>query len=94
MEGPPGAMFQIGMLVLNVVFVFVYVLFRQGIPGKNAAVKGLVFGLCVWAVGTLPGMLAIHTFMTVASTVVVYWTISGLVDALLKGLIVALIYGE
>ena len=94
MEGPPGAMFQIGMLVLNVVFVLVYVLLKQGIPGKNAALKGLVFGLCVWAVGTLPGMLATHTFMTVATTVVIYWTIFGLVQILLQGLIVALIYGE
>ena len=32
--------------------------------------------------------------MTVATTVVVYWTILGLVQIPLKGLIIALIYGQ
>ncbi len=94
MDGPPGVMVYVGMLVLNLVFVFVYALFLKGIPGKNKLVKGVVFGLCVWAIGILPGMFATHTFMTVATTVVIYWTILGLVQTPLKGLILAAIYGE
>ena len=89
MEGPPGAMFYLGSLVLSIILAFVYALLRKGIPGKNRLVKGLVFGLCVWLVGNLPGMFATYSFMTVATTVVVYWAILGLVELSLKHITIA-----
>jgi membrane protein insertase Oxa1/YidC/SpoIIIJ len=46
------------------------------------------------AVGMLPGMFSIYSFMTVAAGVVIYWTILGLVEMPIKGLIIAAIYGE
>jgi hypothetical protein len=94
MEGPPGLMFFIGSFILNIILVFVYALIHKGVPGKNKLIKGLVFGLCVWAVGILPGMFATYSFMTVATTVVIYWTIIGLIQMPLEGIIIAAIYGE
>lgn len=93
MDAPPVAYF-IASVVMNIVLAFVYALLVKGIPGKNKLTKGLVFGLCVWAVGILPGMLATYTFMTIAATVAIYWIISGLVFTPLMGLIIAAIYGE
>ncbi|NTU50210.1 MAG: hypothetical protein HGA87_04885 [Desulfobulbaceae bacterium] len=90
----PGADFLIGMLILSLVLAYVYALINRGIPGKNRFIKGLVFGIIVWAIGLLPGMLATYAFMTVAPAVVVYWTIMGLIEIPLKGLIIAAIYGE
>ena len=94
MQGPPGLAFHIGGFLLNIVLVVVYALFSKGIPRKNKLVKGLIFGLCVWAVGMLPGMFSTYSFMTVSTGVVIYWTILGLVEMPLKGLIIASIYGE
>ena len=94
MDGPPGLAFQIGGFLLNIILVGVYALLRKGIPGKNKLAKGIVFGLCVWAVGILPGMFSTYSFMTVATGVVIYWTILGLVEMTIKGLIIAAIYGE
>lgn len=94
MNGGPGAMYMIGSFVLSVLLSFVYALINKGIPGGNRYAKGIVFGLCVWAVGMLPGMFATHAFMTVATTVVVYWTILGLIMTPLEGMIIAAIYGE
>ena len=94
MGGPPGLAFQIGGFLLNIILAVVYALLRKGIPGKNKLSKGLVFGLCVWAVGILPGMFSTYSFMTVATGVVIYWTILGLVEMPIKGLIIAAIYGE
>ena len=93
MDAPPMG-YLIATLALNILMVLVYALLAKGIPGKNKLVKGLVFGLCVWAVGILPGMLSTYMFMTVAATVVIYWTISGLVVTPLMGMIIAAIYGE
>lgn len=90
----PGIGFMIGSLLLNIIMSYVYALMNKGVPGKNRFVKGLVFGLCVWAVGMLPGMLATYSFMTVATTVVVYWTTLGLIQTPLQGMIIAAIYGE
>jgi hypothetical protein len=94
MQGPPGIEFYIGAAALNIVFVLVYALLAKGIPGKNRLLKGLIYGLCVWAVGVLPGMFATYMFMTVAATVVIYLTISELVFTPLRGLIIAAIYGQ
>ena len=94
MDGPPGLAFQIGGFLLNAVLVMVYALLRKGIPGKNKLTKGIIFGLCVWAVGMLPGMFSTYSFMTVATGAVIYWTILGLVEMPLKGLIIAAIYGK
>lgn len=94
MDGPPGPMVMAGSLVLSIILSFIYALINKGIPGKNRFVKGLVFGLCVWSVGMLPGMFSTYAFMTVATTVVVYWTILGLIKIPLEGMIIAAIYGE
>lgn len=94
MEGPPGIGFYIGSFMLNIILVIIYALLKKGIPGKNKLVKGSIFGLCVWAVGMLPGMFATYYFMTVANGVVIYWTLMGLVETPIKGIIIAAIYGE
>ncbi len=94
MDGPPGLMFMLGSLILNIILAIVYAILRKGIPGNNKWIKGLVYGLCVWAVGMLPGMLMTYFFMTVAPTVLVYWTLLGLIQTPLEGLIIAAIYGE
>lgn len=83
-----------GMLIVDVIFVYVYALINKGIPGKNRFVKGLVYGLLVCLVGLVPGMISTYTYMTVATTVVIYWTIWGFVVSPLKGLITSVIYGE
>jgi len=90
----PGAAYYIGAALLNFLFVLVYAMLHRGIPGKNKLVKGLMFGLCVWVVGVLPGMFATYMFMTVAPTVILYWTILALVQDPLRGLITAAIYGK
>jgi hypothetical protein len=94
MAGPPGALFYLGSFLLDIILAATYALLKKGVPGKRNLTKGLIFGLCVWAVGIVPGMFCTYYFMTVATGVVVYWAILGLVEAPIKGLIIAAIYGE
>ncbi len=55
------AYFMIGLPVMNLVqgwlIACVYVLLYKGIPGENVLSKGIIFGLLLWIVGPLPGML-------------------------------------
>lgn len=83
-----------GMFLVDVLFVLVYAIIKNGVPGKNKYTKGLFYGLLVVLVGLVPGMISTYTYMTVATTVVVYWTIWGFIVSPLKGLIAAAIYGE
>ena len=94
MQGPPGLGFFIGSYLLSVIFAYTYVLLQKGIPGKSKIERGLTFGFCVWAVGMLPGMFATSSFMTVATTVVLYWTIMGLIQTPIQGIITAYICEE
>ncbi|MBN1553866.1 MAG: hypothetical protein JXA11_03920 [Phycisphaerae bacterium] len=93
LQAPPMWFYAVS-LVLTILMAAMYAMICKGVPGKNRLVRGLLFGLLVWIVGTLPGMLATFAFMTVATTVVVYWTITGLVILPIKGLIIAVIYGK
>jgi len=94
LDAPPGALYFVGSILLSVILAFVYAVLRSGLPGQNKLARGLVFGLCVWAVGMLPGMFALHYFTSIATTVILYWTLIGLVQSPLRGLIIAAVYGE
>lgn len=82
------------ILIVNLLFVVVYALIQKGVPGKNKFTKGLIYGLLVWLVGLVPGMLATAIYMTVSKVVILYWTVWGLIVSPLKGIIASAIYGE
>lgn len=84
----------LSIFLINILFVYIYALINSGIPGRNRFVKGSAYGLCVWVVGMIPGMINTSLLMTVAPVVVIYWTVWGLIVLPLKGLIAAAIYGE
>ncbi|NLF83051.1 MAG: hypothetical protein GX568_03585 [Candidatus Gastranaerophilales bacterium] len=94
MENFPFALYIVSLLLVELIFVYVYALINKGIPGQNKVAKGALYGLIVWAAGLIPGMVCTYMFMTVATTVVIYWTIQGLVMLPLKGIIAASIYNE
>ena len=94
MTGAPSWKYFLATFVLSMIFVFVYKIFSKALCGFGKVKAGLIYGLCVWAVGLLPGMVATHVFMTVNTTVVVYWTVLGLIQTPLEGLMVALIVSD
>ena len=84
---------NLGGLFNGIMLALVYALLYKGIPGTGI-VKGLWYGGLVWLIGMIPGMFATYTFMTVATTAVIYWTVSGLFHYLLSGAIIGAIYKE
>jgi hypothetical protein len=92
-----GAGNVIGMNVIGIIrallFALVFAIIYKGIPGKGV-IKGMVYGVLVWLVGALTGMAAMPFYMTIATTVVVYWIIQALVLTIINGAIVGAIYKE
>jgi len=84
--------YLVATLYVDFVFVLTYSLLSKSVPGQNMLTRGISYGLIVWAVGIIPGMISTYLFMTVAKQVIIYWTIWGFVSYLFKGLIVSGIY--
>lgn len=97
----PAAMMSAGNLIganiigiiLGILFVLVFAIIYKGIPGKGVN-KGMIYGVLVWIVGALTVMAAMPFFMTIATTVVIYWIIQALVVHVISGAIVGVIYKE
>jgi len=66
---------------------------NKGIPGEGAK-KGMTYGILVWLVGALTGIASMPDYMTIATTVVVYWILQALVLNIINGAIVGVIYKE
>lgn len=54
----------------------------------------MIYGILVWLVGALTGLASMPFYMTIATTVIVYWIIQALVLNLINGAIVGAIYME
>nr|AAU82643.1 hypothetical protein GZ18H11_16 [uncultured archaeon GZfos18H11] len=54
----------------------------------------MIYGILVWLVGALTGIASMAFYMTIATTVVVYWILQALVLGLINGAIVGVIYKE
>jgi hypothetical protein len=65
----------------------------NGISGEGVK-KGMIYGILVWLVGALTGVASILFYMTIATTVVVYWIIQAPVLNKINIAIVGSIYKE
>lgn len=88
------------LVVLLVVNVFTGLLYAASYAMVGQALgggllnKGLFFGLIVWGVGNLPGMLMTYITMAVSDAFIKAWIIKGLISSLVAGVVIAAIYRE
>lgn len=80
-------------LIRTLLFALVFAIIYKGIPGKGV-VKGMIYGVLVWIVGALSGMPTMPFYMTIATTVVIYWIIQQFALGVINGAIVGAIYKE
>ncbi|MBU1625796.1 hypothetical protein KKB18_00325 [bacterium] len=76
-------------LIFAGVFAFIY----KGIPGTGIK-KGVIYGFIVWLVGALSGIASMGFFMTIATTVLIYWIVQALVMNIINGAVIGAIYKE
>jgi hypothetical protein len=91
--GPPPASFYAYSIFYELIaaflFVLVFVVLKDGLPGRGAAKKGLIYGLIVFALAGLPGVLSMHLMINLPAALFVWWGFEMLVIYLLGGMITA-----
>ncbi len=92
--GPPPAEFTYLSLaygfVTALIFIWAYKLVEPGLIGADGYIrKGVLFGLLLFLVGTLPGALSLHLLINLPSALIAWWAFSGLVIAIIDGIVIA-----
>ena len=80
-------------IFLAIAFAFIYALIEKGLPGKGIQ-KGLGFGIIVWIVGPIPALGTMYLMMNIATGALIYFTIQSLIEWLVYGTVISLIYRE
>jgi hypothetical protein len=89
--GPPPASFfyySLGFALIGwCLFMFVYAVVRPAVPGAAGWQKGAMYGLLIWLVASLPGMLSMILLVNLPLGIVVAWLVSALIINLINGAI-------
>ncbi len=76
-------------MLIGVLFGCLFAIFHDSLPGKKV-IKGIFFGLIIWAIGEFPG--TVKNFMLIPGEMTILWIVAGLINSLFIGLFIALIY--
>ena len=74
-------------IVVGLILSFVYSILKSAVPGSGLQ-KGIIFGLLVWLVGTLPGMGITYLTMNVRNLMLTVWALNGLANYVLSGMVI------
>ena len=91
--GPPPASFYVYALLYafigGLMFVIVYNVVKESIPGKSALKKGVGYGVLAFAIAGIPMTLTLHLLINLPAALIVAWAFEGLVIYVLNGIITA-----
>ncbi len=91
--GPPPLSFTLlglAFALINAsIFVSVYAIIKNGIPGQIPIQKGLMYGFLVFLLVGVSFFLALLLLVNLPINLLVYWLFEGLVIYLINGLITA-----
>ncbi|PKL72558.1 hypothetical protein CVV26_00920 [Candidatus Kuenenbacteria bacterium HGW-Kuenenbacteria-1] len=85
------SIYYVGIFILNFLFTWGFALLYHGIPGEKIE-KGIWYGFLIWLVGILPGLFTTYMFINIAEIVIMYWIVNLLIERVIVGIIISLIY--
>ncbi|MFC1723419.1 hypothetical protein ACFL0V_04740 [Nanoarchaeota archaeon] len=92
-QGSPGVEFYlvsfVFALIVGFIFSLIYALFRESLPGKSTAIKGLFYGLILFALGQIPAFFMTYLILAVPTLLLVIWAVEGLIILLVTGMVIA-----
>ena len=91
--GPPPAEFfyasVISSLIIALIYAVVYDVVKGSLPGKTFIKKGLQYGIILFMIVQIPGLLGMYLLVNLPTLLLVYWGISSLVISLIGGIVFA-----
>ncbi len=75
----------------GMLYGLVYSVLYSGVPGDGVK-KGLNFAILLWLIGTVPGMAITYHSMAVPTPIIASWLFGGLINLLVMGAVLALVY--
>lgn len=92
--GPPPIEFTYLSLVfgfvVGLIYIWAYKVVEPALATlKGYAKKGLSFGVLIFLLGVVPGSLSFYLLINLPAALIGWWTLSGLVIALVDGIIIA-----
>lgn len=93
--GPPPTEFFIAAIALSFIvgalFAYVYDIAGKSLAGKNATDKGFRYGLILFIIGTLPGMVMLFLLINLPLALIMMWTAEGFIVSLVSGIAIAML---
>jgi len=75
--------------ILGIILAWYWDMTKHLVKGKTAFEKAYKFGLVYWLIAGLPGMFITYSSFQVSLAMVLAWSISGLVNAVIAGFVFA-----
>jgi len=75
--------------ILGWALAWIWDLMKTLCQKPTALKRGLCFGLSYWIIAAIPGMFVTYTSFTVSFSLVLSWTIVGLINAIVAGWVLA-----
>ena len=73
------------MLYLGIILALLWDKTKNLFKDKSIFQRGLRFGVAYWLIATLPGMFMSYSSFQVSLVMVLSWSISGLIQAIIAG---------
>lgn len=74
-------------LIVGIILAYVYSILKNSVPGSGI-VKGLIFGLLVWLVGSVPGLGITYLTMNIRNKLIFTWLVNNLINYCLAGAVI------
>lgn len=86
---PLMSLYYVYPFVLGVILSFVWDKTKKLLDDKNYYMRGLKFGFWYWVAASITGMFITYSSFQVSLPLVLSWSIGGLLEAIIAGLILA-----
>lgn len=76
-------------IILGIILAFIWRYTKDLFKGKNKVKAGAKFGLSIWVLFGITGMLMTLSTFNISALMVLTWTITGLIQYILGGIVIA-----
>lgn len=90
---PLMSLYYVYPLILGVILSFIWKMTKKLVKDKDYFRRGLRFGFLYWVASSIPGMFITFSSFQVSLALVLTWTVGGLFEAIVAGVILDKVNG-